>query len=127
MKIKRFKCRHCRRLFPKKVTDQKYCGASACQKARKNAWRREKYASDPDYRLNQKESTEAWLLSVGGSAEYYREYQKKSNGVDWERQEAKENSPSSLTKPSSSEAGDVSLFAGAESVLAENVNGLQET
>lgn len=54
-----------------------YCGEKECQRARKNGWRREKYAEDLDYRLNQRESTKAWLESVGGGAKYYREYRRK--------------------------------------------------
>jgi hypothetical protein len=54
-----------------------YCSDARCQQVRKNAWRRQKYAEDLDYRLNQRESTEAWLEAVGGSAKYYREYRRK--------------------------------------------------
>ena len=48
-----------------------------CQKARKNTWRREKYAQDPDYRANQRDSTNAWLGERGGSAAYHRAYRKR--------------------------------------------------
>jgi len=77
MKTTRFKCRHCGRLLLGRVPGQKYCGEKSCQAARKSAWRRKKYVSDPDYRLNQKESTDAWLESVGGSAKYYRDYRRR--------------------------------------------------
>jgi hypothetical protein len=56
-----------------------YCGDERCQKVRKNAWRREKYAGDLDYRLNQRESSRAWLKSVGGAARYFREYRRKQH------------------------------------------------
>lgn len=74
---KKFRCRHCRRLFPVRVLGQAYCGNANCQKARKNKWRREKYASDLDYRLNQKNSTGEWLSVAGGSAKYHRDYRKR--------------------------------------------------
>ncbi|MCP4611455.1 MAG: hypothetical protein GY845_22305 [Planctomycetes bacterium] len=77
METKRFRCRHCHKLRLARVKNQKYCGEPACQRARKNAWRREKYACDPDYRINQKSSTEGWLLSIGGAAAYHREYRKR--------------------------------------------------
>ena len=77
MRATRFKCRHCRRMHTTKRPGQRYCGASACQSARKQRWSREKYQNDPDYRLNQKESTEAWLESRGGAARYYRDYRRR--------------------------------------------------
>ncbi|MCP4895676.1 MAG: hypothetical protein GY906_01775 [bacterium] len=61
----------------KRTGSQRYCGECECQKARKNAWRREKYAQDPDYRANQRDSTNAWLDEHGGSASYHREYRKR--------------------------------------------------
>lgn len=70
----RFRCRQCTRLRRKRTVDQRYCGDSECQKARKNAWRREKYAQDSDYRANQRDATNAWLKERGGSAAYFRAY-----------------------------------------------------
>ena len=77
MKTTRFKCRHCGRLVFGRVPDQKYCGEKSCQAARKRKWSRKQYVSDPDYRLNQKESTAIWLESRGGAAEYYRDYRRR--------------------------------------------------
>ena len=77
MANERFRCRHCGKLKARRTADQRYCGEPACQKARKNAWRRERYATDPDYRLNQDESTKAWLAANGGAAKYHREYRRK--------------------------------------------------
>jgi hypothetical protein len=73
----KFRCRCCRKIRLQRVDGQKYCGNKTCQRSRKNAWRRAKYASDPDYRLNQRESSEAWLASMGGSASYFRAYRAK--------------------------------------------------
>jgi hypothetical protein len=80
----RFRCRHCGKLKPKRNADQRYCGEADCQKARKNTWRRERYASDPDYRLNQRDSTTAWLESNGGAAAYYRRYRRRRGQVGTE-------------------------------------------
>lgn len=77
MENKRFRCAHCRKLHSVRVEGQKYCGSQACQRARKKRWRRQKYSEDADYRLNQKQSTQAWLESQGGPAEYYRRYRKR--------------------------------------------------
>lgn len=73
----KFRCRHCGKLKRRRTREQSYCGASACQKARKNAWRRAKYSTDADYRANQRDSTNAWLEEQGGSATYHRAYRQK--------------------------------------------------
>ncbi len=120
MKATRFRCRHCGRLRPVRVPGQKYCGENACQAARKSAWRRKKYASDSDYRFNQKESTDDWLKSVGGSAKYYRNYRRRKRRseeqaivekVDLQR---KETPPATAqtTIRASKEQDATSLFAG---------------
>ena len=82
METKKFRCRYCRKLCLARVKNQKYCSEPQCQKARKNAWRRGKFASDADYRLNQKSSTEAWLSSVGGAAAYHRKYRRRKKQDD---------------------------------------------
>ncbi len=61
----------------RRTVDQRYCGKRKCQKARKNIWRREKYAQDFDYRANQRDSTNAWLDERGGSAAYHRAYRNR--------------------------------------------------
>lgn len=85
MANERFRCRHCGKLKARRTADQRYCGEPACQKARKNAWRRERYAADPEYRLNQRDSTKAWLEANGGAAAYYRRYR---NGCKKRQDEA---------------------------------------
>lgn len=77
MEKQHFRCRHCGKLKLQRVMGQKYCGEKACQQARRNSWRREKYAEDSDYRRNQQASTAAWLESQGGAAVYYRRYRTK--------------------------------------------------
>jgi hypothetical protein len=77
MRDSRFRCRHCKKVRPRRSPEQCYCGSEACQKARKNAWRRSKLRLDPDYRANQQASTKAWLASQGGSGEYYRRYRER--------------------------------------------------
>ena len=72
-----FRCRHCQKLRLQRRQDQRYCGSEACQKARRNAWRRSRLELDPDYRTNQQASTKAWLESQGGSRAYYRRYRQR--------------------------------------------------
>jgi hypothetical protein len=73
----RFRCRHCKKLCCQRTEKQQYCGREACQKARKNTWRRRKAEVDPDYRANQRASTQAWLASQGGCSAYYRLYRER--------------------------------------------------
>jgi hypothetical protein len=80
MTRERFRCRCCGELVPRRSAEQRYCGKPACQQARKRAWRRAKYAADPDYRMNQAQSTAAWLGKQGGAASYYREYRRRQQG-----------------------------------------------
>jgi hypothetical protein len=77
MAYERFRCRYCGKLKLKRTRDQHYCRDEDCQKARKNSWRRQKYQTDPDYRLNLLESRRAWLEAIGGCAAYYRQYRKE--------------------------------------------------
>lgn len=45
---------------PKLKGKQRYCSDHECQKARKAAWQRQKTASDPEYRSDQKERLISW-------------------------------------------------------------------
>ena len=107
----RFRCRHCRKLRRKQTADQRYCGESECQKARKNAWRREKYAQDSDYRANQRDSTDAWLGEHGGSASYHREYRKRRKNLATPKA-ASQPSPPCAAAPATANS-DAELAKGA--------------
>jgi hypothetical protein len=45
---------------PFRNPDQKYCSATACQRARKRRWQRDKMATDADYRANQRAAQRSW-------------------------------------------------------------------
>jgi hypothetical protein len=96
--------------------DQRHCGASECQKARKNIWRREKYAQDSDYRANQRDSTNAWLDEQGGSAAYHREYRRRHKNPSPFRSASEPGRPSRSLPPGAKR--DAKL---AESALASGV------
>lgn len=68
-------CLSCYRKFKPcpTVKDQKYCSKPKCQKARKNLWRKNKLASDPDYKLNQYDSQKRWSSKNEGYWTNYRE------------------------------------------------------
>ena len=72
-----FHCQHCKRLKVRRTASQRYCGSVRCQRTRKNGWRRTRYASDVDYRDNQRDSTDTWLKTQGGAAAYHRRYRQR--------------------------------------------------
>ena len=118
MKTAKFKCRHCGRLHSQRVSGQKYCGEKGCQIARKRAWSRKKYESDPDYRKNQKESTESWLATVGGAAAYYREYRRRQK----RRNKGQTIAVRKVRVRQVDEQAKESLFAWDERSLKESAN-----
>lgn len=70
------RCAHCRCLFvpnPRAKT-QRFCAHKACQRARKAQWQREKMATDPDYRGNQRDCQHRWQHQ---HPQYWREYRQQ--------------------------------------------------
>lgn len=122
----RFRCRHCRKLWRKRTVDQRYCGERPCQKARKNTWRREKYAQDSDYRANQRDSTNAWLSEQGGSAAYHRAYRKRRKDPPNSRA-LREQSPRSTVPPQrakrDTELARSALFSGVYTLVPIQPDG----
>ena len=57
-----FCCSGCLKWKPKspRHQNQRYCGEPTCQQARKSEWEGQKQKTDPDYRLNRKESYRRW-------------------------------------------------------------------
>lgn len=74
MKKGTFRCACCRRILPRnpRVKDQQYCGAKACQRARKSKWQREKQHTDQDYRANKRESQRTWQRKNPFYWQWYR-------------------------------------------------------
>ena len=66
-------CAHCGCLFTPnpRVKNQRYCGEEDCQRARKRKWQKEKLATDPDYKANQRACQIDWHSEHPG---YYRKY-----------------------------------------------------
>jgi len=72
----KMRCAHCRCLFvpnPRAKT-QRFCAHQACQRARKAPWQREKMASDPDYRANQRDCQHRWQHQ---HPQYWRAYRQQ--------------------------------------------------
>jgi hypothetical protein len=71
-----FVCLACgkeRAASPRSAGRQSYCGAKACQRARKTAWQQRSLAGDPDYRANQRKSQQAWCRE---HRRYWAEYRR---------------------------------------------------
>lgn len=67
-------CVCCRQAFIRhRNPNQRYCSQPVCQRARKRMWQKQKYASDPDYRDNQRAAEENWRLR---HPDYWRDYRK---------------------------------------------------
>lgn len=53
------------------VPDQTYCSESACQRARRQRWYRQKLATDPDYLDNKRRTQRGWM---DRNPDYWRQY-----------------------------------------------------
>ena len=70
------RCVHCRRRFvpnPRAKTQQ-FCANKTCQRARKAQWQRDKMATDPDYRANQRDCQQRWQQQ---HPQYWRAYRQQ--------------------------------------------------
>ena len=70
----KIRCVHCRCLFvpnPRAKTPR-FCAKQACQRARKAQWQRDKMATDPDSRANQRDCQQRWQRQHPQSWREYR-------------------------------------------------------
>lgn len=69
------RCAHCRCHFlpDPRVKTQRFCSNKACQRARKAQWQRDKLATDPDYRANQRDCPQSWQHQHPPSWRQYRQ------------------------------------------------------
>ena len=63
----------CRHLFLPNphVKNHRYCNSKDCQRVRKRLWQREKMKTDPDYRLDHRDSQQGWIKE---NPHYWRQY-----------------------------------------------------
>jgi len=67
------RCQHCgSHLVKCRNPNQRYCSETACQRQRKNLWRRNKISTDGDYRSNQKAANRKWRQTHKGYWQQYR-------------------------------------------------------
>jgi hypothetical protein len=53
------------------VPDQQYCSERICQNQRRHKWRKQKIASDKDYKANQSDAQKRWCRN---NQDYWRRY-----------------------------------------------------
>jgi hypothetical protein len=68
-------CQHCHRSLSRRrhLPNQTFCRQKPCQNARKNKWRKEKLASDADYKADQRDAQRRWREKNPGYSRSYRE------------------------------------------------------
>ena len=77
--IKTFTCKNCQETIkknPRLKCPQHYCGKSACQRSRKNAWARDKYLQNSNYRKEKKKFNKQWR-DKHPADKYQRTYRNK--------------------------------------------------
>jgi hypothetical protein len=70
-------CLGCSTFFIPRNKLQTHCSTSACQRARKALWQRQKLANDPDYAQGQKLSNKKWLAD---NPDYWKDYRSRNPG-----------------------------------------------
>jgi hypothetical protein len=75
--MKQIRCAHCGCLFDPnpRVKNQRYCSEKECQRARKRLWQKQKLATDPDYKANQRDCQKTWR---DNNPDYWREYRERN-------------------------------------------------
>ena len=66
-------CINCGKILdtPLRNPNRTYCNSPACQKVRKRIWQKQKMASDPDYKANQRDAQKVWR---DANPDYYKKY-----------------------------------------------------
>ncbi len=65
-------CLACSTFFVLRNKSQQFCSNSDCQRVRKRLWQKEKLATDPDYREEQRLAQKKWLQNNPGYWKNYR-------------------------------------------------------
>lgn len=69
------KCAHCGRAVPAnpRIKNQTHCSRKACRRDKKRLWQRQKMATDPEYRANQRDCWNNWRER---NPQYWKEYRR---------------------------------------------------
>jgi hypothetical protein len=69
------RCAHCGRVVPAnpRIRNQTHCSRKECRRDKKRLWQKQKMASDPDYKANQRDCAKAWRDQNPGYWKEYRE------------------------------------------------------
>lgn len=71
-------CINCGKILdtPLRNPNRTYCNSPDCQKVRKRIWQKQKIASDPIYKANQRDAQKVWR---DANPDYYKKYRKKND------------------------------------------------
>ncbi|MBU0464568.1 MAG: hypothetical protein KKE12_13370 [Proteobacteria bacterium] len=67
-------CPACSTFFIPRNKSQSFCSEPGCQRIRKALWQKQKLASDPDYKGDQRLSQKKWLKNNPDYWKYYRRH-----------------------------------------------------
>jgi hypothetical protein len=90
---KMISCKNCGKAVaanPRLKGKQAYCGSRACQNARKNAWQRQKMATDPAYAHRQAECKKQWRQNKPGHLYQKRYRQRNADYVEKNRHQQRQ-------------------------------------
>lgn len=73
--MKSIPCLCCGTFFVPRNKDQKYCSKPDCQRKRKARWQRQKLATDPAYKEDQRLANNKWLEN---NLDYWEKYRKRN-------------------------------------------------
>ena len=68
-------CAGCSAFFTPRNKDQNFCSKPACQRLRKALWQKQKLATDPEYKEEQRLAQNKWLQN---NPDYWKKYRKKN-------------------------------------------------
>jgi hypothetical protein len=97
------RCAHCGRVVVAnpRIRNQTHCNREECRQERRRRWQREKMASDPDYRANQRDCQKAWR---DRNPHYSKEYRKSHpEAADGNRLAQRERNKRRIAKMDSSD------------------------
>ena len=123
--MKRIDCAHCgEQVVISRNPNQKYCGRSTCQRARKTKWERKKIKTDPDYMANRRDSQKTW---VENNPDYQTQYRKTPRQVERNRILQKVRYQRLKKKKFESEEGGLSKKVAKMDALESNEFGVSGT
>ena len=100
-----------------RIPAQRYCRKKECQQARKNAWQRNKMATDEDYRKNQAAACRRWRDK---NRDYWKKYRKKNQAYTSKNREKQRQRNHSRTAAKGADGSILAPIAKMDASKPEN-------